>query len=139
MSGQRVRSVPSDKSSGQKTRPIVMIEDDAVVADMYAIVLRQNGWKVEIAPDGRTGSARVANSNPSLVLLDLGLPDRPGLEVLVEIRARPAAAKIPVVVFTNFDDANLLRSAMRMGATACLLKANTSPGLLAKKVAFLLD
>ena len=118
---------------------ILVIEDDQVLAEMYKIVLVQKGWKVDVANDGASGLARALEGDYSLVLLDLGLPDRSGLDVLADLRARPGAVDLPVVIFSNYDDPELKRSAFSQGAMDYLLKADTTPALLARRIAALFE
>jgi DNA-binding response OmpR family regulator len=81
--------------------PVVLIEDDAHIADLVTLYLDQAGFKVFQATDGATGLRAVADRNPKLVVLDVGLPgDLDGLEVCRRIRAR---SDLPVIMLTARD------------------------------------
>ncbi len=65
----------------------------ALIVDDHALTLRleqrlfaQAGWETEVAQDGATALAKVSDFEPDLVVLDLSMPDKDGLEVLVELR-----------------------------------------------------
>lgn len=69
-------------------KKILVVEDDPEIADLVALHLRDQGWEVERAADGRSALARVRRGGWDLVVLDLMLPDLDGLEVCRAIRAR---------------------------------------------------
>lgn len=67
-------------------RVAVIIEDDADIRDLLNAVLQQSGFKVFTAPNGSAGVEAVRLHNPSVVTLDLGLPDIDGFEVIRQLR-----------------------------------------------------
>lgn len=77
---------------------ILVIEDERALAEFVRQSLRAEGYAVTVAPDGKTGQARALTGDYALVLLDLTLPGRDGLEVLKAIRAR--LPDLPVIVLT---------------------------------------
>jgi CheY-like chemotaxis protein len=83
---------------------ILIVEDDGLVARQAARALRQTGHTPVLAHDGRTALEEVL-SHPDLILLDLGLPDLPGEEVLRRLGTQPRTAQIPVLVITGRRDA----------------------------------
>ncbi len=84
---------------------ILMIEDDARLAEMVATYLRQAGFAVSHREDGASGIAALRQEPADLILLDLMLPDGDGLDVFRRIRALPdAAARTPVIMLTAKGD-----------------------------------
>jgi DNA-binding response OmpR family regulator len=79
-------------------RRILVVEDDPEIAGLVQLHLRDQGWEVEAAADGRTALTRLAERSYDLVVLDLMLPDLDGLEVCKAIRAHPAYC--PVLMLT---------------------------------------
>lgn len=79
---------------------IVVIEDEADMADLVAIRLRKEGYDVHVARDGAEGLRLVHQARPDLILLDLMLPKMPGLEVLQAVRQTPSLAGVPVVIMS---------------------------------------
>jgi DNA-binding response OmpR family regulator len=69
-------------------KSIVVVEDDPTLAEVLELHLQADGYDVRTADDGITGLARCAESLPDLVLLDVMLPEKSGLEVCVELRKR---------------------------------------------------
>ena len=84
---------------------LLMIEDDARLADMVGAYLGQSGYLVAHAGDGHTGLASLQVNLPDLVILDLMLPDIDGLEVCRRIRSLPGAwGRTPVLMLTAKGD-----------------------------------
>jgi len=76
---------------------VLVVEDDRDIADSLELFLRSDGHTTERAHDGRRALELVHAARPDLVLLDLGLPELDGLEVLKAIRSR---SDLPVIVVT---------------------------------------
>jgi len=111
-----------------------MIEDDLVVANIYANRFRGEGYDVELAHDGQTGRDVVLALKPDLVVLDLMLPKVNGVEVLKFIRGHVELKATPVVVFSNSYLASMVQEAWRAGATKCLSKIDCTPKQLLQVV-----
>jgi len=79
------------------TARIVVVEDDMSVAALVTLYLRNAGYIVEHAPTGARARALFDDVKPALVVLDLGLPDADGLDLLKELRSR---GDTPVVALT---------------------------------------
>lgn len=77
---------------------ILVIEDEPGIVDFLERGLRALGFDVESAQDGITGTDRALNENVDLVVLDLMLPGRDGLEILADLRV--AKPELPVIVLT---------------------------------------
>ncbi|HLB54126.1 MAG TPA: GAF domain-containing protein, partial [Gemmatimonadales bacterium] len=80
--------------------PILLVEDDAPTRSLLGRTLTKAGWAVTEAENGRIALERVAATRPSLVLLDLMMPEMDGFEFLDVLRRDPAGRTIPVVVIT---------------------------------------
>jgi two-component system KDP operon response regulator KdpE len=76
---------------------IVLIEDEAPIRRFLRTALGAEGFDVLEADDGRRGLAAAANRKPDLVILDLGLPDMDGVEVVRELRGWSA---VPIIVLS---------------------------------------
>jgi len=87
--------------SGHEMRGhILVIEDEADLAELVAFNLQQAGYTVATAGDGAGGLAELRRTSPDLVVLDLMLPDISGTEVCRRLRADPSTERIPVVMLT---------------------------------------
>ena len=113
---------------------ILVIEDNAVAANLYRTTLVNAGYDVSVATDGESGLAAAAQRQPDLVLLDLMLPKIAGLDVLRKIRATPELANVPVMVTSNAYTGPRLDELRDAGATQILTKAKISPKELTKVI-----
>ena len=80
---------------------VLLVEDDRMIGESLQRALRQAGYAVDWVHDGRAADATLASERFDVVLLDLGLPQRDGLEVLRDARAR--GDRTPVIVLTARD------------------------------------
>jgi CheY-like chemotaxis protein len=101
---------------------ILIVEDDASLVRILAHCLRNAGHTPVVAPDGHS-ALHAVNAKPDLILLDLGLPDLRGEQVLRRFRSRPDTAEVPVVVISGeADAASIIRQSGVNGVTAVLSK-----------------
>ena len=112
---------------------LLMIEDDARLASMVSEYLRQGGFEVAHALDGASGLAALQKAPPSLVVLDLMLPDKDGLEICRRIRALGGAlARTPILMLTAKGDPMDRVIGLEVGADDYLAKPFEPRELLAR-------
>jgi DNA-binding response OmpR family regulator len=99
---------------------ILVIEDEPGIVDFLERGLRSNGFEVRSALDGATGLARALNENVDLVVLDMMLPERSGLEVLADLRARKP--RLPVIALTARGELDDRVAGLDAGATDYVVK-----------------
>jgi DNA-binding response OmpR family regulator len=87
------------------TISVLVVEDDPSVRGLLQTLLSAEGYDVVTASDGLAGLVKLASAHPSLVLLDLMMPDLGGVRVLEEMRDDPELRDIPVIVVTGKIDA----------------------------------
>ena len=115
------------------TPQLLMIEDDARLAQMVREYLTQSGFTVAHAGDGASGLAQLQERQPDLVILDLMLPDTDGLDVCRRIRALPGPlAKVPVLMLTAKGDPMDRIIGLELGADDYLPKPFEPRELLAR-------
>src|SRR5690606_9576179 len=104
--------------------PLILVVDDSPdAAECLALVLEQEGFRVDVAHDGRSALARIASDPPDAVLLDLGLPDLDGIVVAQRIRARQdAAAGVLLVAISGHGADSDLEATRAAGFDAHLVK-----------------
>jgi len=100
---------------------ILIVDDEESVAQIVAHYLRKAGHTPVVASDGKT-ALREANAQPDLILLDLGLPDLSGAEVLRRLKGNPDTAQIPVVIVSGEPDAAALVRDSGAYAVAAILR-----------------
>lgn len=82
-------------------RTILIVEDDELLRDAFTLLLEDAGYQVLGAGSATEGIDVALDRLPALVVLDLGLPDRPGLDVVRAIRSDPDMKDTPVIALTG--------------------------------------
>ena len=106
---------------------ILLVEDDLFIRDLYVRTLEQNGYIVEIAIDGEEGVNKALANTPDIMLLDIMMPEKNGIEVLKEIKGNDKTKGIPVFLLTNLGQEGIIKEAFNIGASGYLLKARMLP------------
>jgi two-component system KDP operon response regulator KdpE len=111
-------------------KPVALIIDDEVqIRRLLRVVLESENYHVLEAETGQQGLMEIAGRRPDVILLDLGLPDLQGLEVLKRLREWSEAA---VIVLTVRDDVQEKVAALDAGADDYVTKPFSTPELLAR-------
>jgi DNA-binding response OmpR family regulator len=87
------------KQNLQEEGDILVVDDEASVVEVVALYLRRDGFQVRVARDGREALSAIQTQLPSLVVLDVMLPELDGLEIMRRLRADPTS-DIPVILLT---------------------------------------
>lgn len=98
---------------------VLIIEDDKSILNFLAISMKTNGYAYEIAENGLTGISKFLSNEPKLILLDLGLPDIDGLEVIKQVRL---TSKLPIIVISSRGQDMEKVEALDLGADDYLTK-----------------
>jgi two-component system response regulator MtrA len=113
---------------GTKGR-VLVVDDDASLAEMLSIVLRQEGFDSELCGRGDEALAAFRDYRPDLVLLDLMLPGRDGIEVCKQIRAESG---VPIVMLTAKGDTVDVVVGLESGADDYVVKPFKPKELIAR-------
>jgi DNA-binding response OmpR family regulator len=113
---------------------ILIIDDDPVVQEVARGFLERDGYIVYAATDGETGLALSAARGPALIVLDLGLPDVAGEDVLREVRRR---SRVPILVLSAKAETDERVLGLTLGADDYLAKPFSPRELLARVKALL--
>jgi DNA-binding response OmpR family regulator len=89
------------------TLRVLVVDDDAAIRTLLALLCRREGWSVELAPDGAAGLAAATTFVPDVIVLDLMMPGISGFDVLAELARRDAAMLRQVIVLTAVSTAVL--------------------------------
>ncbi len=106
-------------------KKILLVEDDVYIRDVTATRLMEHSFEVLTAATGGDALVLAEESLPDMVLVDLDLPDMPGLDVVIAMRKQERTARIPVIVFTNNNSPELAKKAVELGAQDFFTKATT--------------
>jgi two-component system KDP operon response regulator KdpE len=117
---------------------ILLVDDNPDCRKVFGLYLRYMGYELSEAKTGHEGIEHAKNACPDLMILDLGLPDMSGLQVLALLKQDSTTAGIPVVVQTAWAMDNIRTKALQAGAAAFLVKP-TSPIVLNETIKMILD
>ena len=113
-------------------KQVLLVEDEENIAEAIRFILSRDGWQVVHLAEGLGAAARVAELMPDVVILDHMLPGASGLEILAELRARPATAHLPVLMLTAKGQPRDREAAERAGADRFLAKPFANADILAE-------
>ena len=108
---------------------VLVVEDDPQLARALAINLRARGYEVDLAPDGRTALDLAARKHPAVVILDLGLPDLDGVDV---IRGLRGWTQVSIIVLSARHSSDEKVAALDAGADDYVTKPFGMDELLAR-------
>lgn len=106
---------------------ILLIEDEIAIREVYKELLVFENYVVDEAGDGDSGLTKALAGDWDILLLDIMLPKRDGLEILTHLKAVPELSHKPVVLLTNLDKESILKACMDLGANGYLVKSNINP------------
>ena len=101
---------------------VLIIDDDKWIAMSTAMVLEAEGFVVDSALSGPEGIEKARSNAPGLVLLDIMMPGMDGWETLERLKADPACAALPVIVFTAREQREGRAKARELGAVEYVRK-----------------
>lgn len=100
--------------------------------------LTASGYEVVVAKNGDLGVKMFRAENPDLIVLDIVMPVKSGFDVIKNIGVETKKKKILIIVLSNLEQRQDMKTALNLGATYYLLKATTSLTELGAKIAKLL-
>ena len=101
---------------------VLIVDDDYAFSSFARRILEDEGLSVAVASSGGEGLAMARASLPALILLDLGLGDTDGFEVLKALKSLPGTAKIPVVICSITKEMKDMRKGLDLGAADVMPK-----------------
>lgn len=116
-------------TASQEAKRVLVIDDEPQIQRLLRLSLEGAGYRVEVAGLGKLGLTLAAQWRPELVLLDLGLPDLPGAEVLSQLRGW---TRVPVIILTALDSESEKIAALDAGADDYVTKPFNTGELLAR-------
>lgn len=112
----------------QGGKKILIVEDDQFLREFYQELLQTEGYVVDVAADGDTASQKLHQGGYNLVLLDIMLPKRDGLQILRDNKANPPInPNKTIVMLTNLGQDAIIKEAYSMGASGFLIKSALNP------------
>lgn len=119
------------------TKHIIVVEDEADLAELVAFNLERAGYQVRVARDGEAALRLIDSAPPDLVVLDLMIPKVSGLEVARQVRTSPRTSGIPILMLTAKAEELDQVAGLRAGADDYVTKPFSMKVLLARVEAVL--
>ncbi len=122
-----------------KSKPgLLIVEDDQFLSQLYVHKFEHEGFRVVCAKTGNEAEQFFTEHTPDCVLMDIGLPDRSGLDVLESLRLKGRYNDVLFVILTNNDTTRDIKRASRLGRANYLLKSHYTPAEVVDEVKQLL-
>lgn len=111
-----------------QNKKILIVEDDQFLREFYQELLQEEGYIVDVAAEGEGGLAKIQEIEYDLVLLDIMLPKKDGMEILKELKTHPPkSSNIKIVVLTNLGQESVIKQCFEFGADGYLIKSALNP------------
>ncbi len=112
--------------NGQKK--ILIVEDDQFLREFYQELLADQGYLVDVAPDGELALQKIRSQDYNLVLLDIMMPKKDGIGVLSDLKVQgPHSTNLTIVMLTNLGQDTVIKQCFEMGASGYLIKSALNP------------
>ena len=121
-----------DMKNASKT--VLIVDDDPFILDMYVLKFREEGFRVEVASDGKKAFEQIKEVHPDVVLLDIVMPLMDGFEVLNKVKQDDALKNIPIILLTNLGQKEDTERGTSLGASDYIIKAHFTPSEVVSKV-----
>jgi len=106
---------------------VLIVEDDPLLSRMYQKIFTFEKYEVDLAVDGEEAIAKATSFAPTIILLDVMMPKKNGLEVLAELKANDKTKSIPVIMLTNLAGQQDAEAALSKGAVKYIVKSEHDP------------
>jgi len=117
-----------------KKKKILLIEDEQIIIDILVKKLKKEGYDIVVAMNGNQGLEKMRSQAPDVILLDMVMPQKGGMEVLEEMNKDKGLKKIPVIIISNSGQPVELDRAMTLGVSDWLVKTEFDPEEIIEKV-----
>jgi len=106
----------------EKALKVLVVDDEIHIVQVVAIKLRNNGFDVITCENGEQALELASNENPDIIVTDFQMPVMTGLELIENLRGRPATADIPVILLTAREFAIEDEQKENLKISACVSK-----------------
>jgi len=116
-------------------KALLIIEDDIFVRELVSMKLREAKYKVTESSDGEDGLQKLLSEDYNIVLLDLMIPNKTGLEILFEFNAKKSDNYKPkIIVMSNLSEQDKITECIKLGAVDYIVKSHYSPTEIVAKI-----
>lgn len=112
------------------SKTVLIVDDSASMRQLVAFALQDAGYDVISAVDGKDALAKSNGSKVSMVVTDLNMPQMDGLELIRQLRTRPAYRFTPIVMLTTESQESKKQEGKKVGASGWIVKPFTPEQLI---------
>ena len=124
-----------DTASESTTKKILVVEDEVFLRDLYLEVLTDAGFTVDTASDGEEACTKMKQGGYDLVLLDIMLPKKDGMQILKELKASPPVSpNKSILILTNLGQEAVISEGIALGVRGYIIKSDYTPDQLIAEV-----
>jgi CheY-like chemotaxis protein len=113
---------------------VYFIDDDEDLINIFSTALIREGFEVSYSLTGGEGLTKVKIEKPDIIMLDQVMPDMAGNDVLKTLKQDEETKNIPVILLSNFSQAELVKGAIEQGAVDYLFKYQVEPKDIVTKI-----
>lgn len=118
-----------------RKKRVLIVEDDQFLREFYQELLESENLEVDTAPDGNIAVSKIHEGGFDLILLDIMLPKKDGLEILKETKMNPPAKPNgPIVVLTNIGQDAIIKNCFDAGAAGYMIKSALNPDQVLQEI-----
>lgn len=117
-----------------KKAKVLLVEDEAMIVDMYKLRLEEEGYEVLTTDKGSEALEMAKEQKPDIVLLDIMLPEIDGFTILQGLKDQSATKKIPVLMLTNLGQESDQLKGQQLGAEGYFVKSQHTPAEVLNEV-----
>lgn len=116
-------------------KKILIIEDDQFLREFYQELLQEEGYIIDVAADGEEGLNKIRQGGFNLILLDIMLPKKDGIQILKELKLEgPKNTNGPIVCLTNLGQDSVIKQCFELGAEGYLIKSALDPDQVLEEI-----
>lgn len=115
-------------------KKILIVDDDRLFLESLAAMLRSAGHSVIQANDGQQGFDLALEGKPDLVITDIRMPVKDGLQMVNDLRQDEWGKQVPIIILSNDETTAAINNALQSGVTVYLSKVNLDPDTLGQQI-----
>lgn len=113
---------------------ILIVEDDSALREVFSLIVVSGGHDVDVAQDGSEALERLQIFKPDIILLDMLMPVKSGIEFLQEADIKRSFPDCIVIILSNLSESQTIDHALKLGAVKHIIKSDIDPQDLLKEI-----
>lgn len=129
----------NNNESAKRKLKVCVVEDEAMISEIYRAKLEEEDYQVFTAQDGEKGFEVIKRSEPDIALIDIMMPNKDGIKLIKQLRKDKDLANLPVIILTNNDDQKTVEKTYDLDVAFYLIKSQYQPSDVTRIVKEVLD